>query len=56
MRKDYIQLLLDAQSDSKITGDNDLNDDESMDFTGMSINKKLTPEVNLKALRLRLKL
>ena len=47
LRKDYIQLLLDAQTDSKNIGDNDLNDDESLDFTGMAINKKLTAEVNV---------
>lgn len=46
LRKDYIQLLLDAQTDSKNIGDTDLNDDESLDFTGMAINKKLTAEVN----------
>jgi len=41
-RKDYIQLLLDAQ-----TSNDDMNqsDDDSIDLTGMNLNKKLTTRV-----------
>jgi hypothetical protein len=41
-RKDYIQLLLDAQASSN---ENDKYEDDSIDLTSINLNKKLSPHV-----------